>query len=613
MTMYLYKTFKSYKNFCVKQGFSVFISLAAFMLFFTLIGCNRVSASTLQISISDSAKIIPLTALNETAKNATITAPQTSPYLYFGLPEEYSLTLPFPVSALELKLTTVGDTQGSNGECLISLLYDSDFTSPNTLKKELSVRKTVQGLIPSNADFTVSFAFEPLGAAQNETIRGFAVYSSIPLSVKTATIVPATFGWSKREGQNWSGFSSEGGTIPSELFADAGENPAQTDFYAVSALLSPTEQTKHSSSALKVYLRDNPSDMGASSKQSRVSLSVADKNINIRRTPTQCMVNLDAILFSKDINLVSLEQNAHMVEGLVIELGVNKPVGDKKYIPIVADPGLMLDWPQSEWRRQDFELFSWEQFPSVLFFDFADYAIQDDFLKRLAFYVEKNGYTGRLWTEQQLAGLHAFNAQDYRAESLAAFFSQAHEEQFTLNESELLLRDILLENGIIVHNAAQAPLYSPGEGAIVSISRESEDYLRTVLLTHEALHGIYFVQSDFRDKVLSLYNQIDQKSLQFLIRYFEVTPSLNYDLSDTYLLKNEFMAYMLQQSPYAAKSYFADTLSNRYYIGQAEPELCEYIRKTKATAFEQASLSLSNFLYERWGLFGGRVTLVTMD
>ncbi|MFI3256927.1 MAG: hypothetical protein R3Y36_01360, partial [Spirochaetales bacterium] len=280
---------------------------------------------------------------------------------------------------------------------------------------------------------------------------------------------------------------------------------------------------------------------------------------------------------------------------------------DKNHVPIIADPAIVLDWPQNKWRDKGFEFFAWDQFPSVLIFDFADYAVQDDFLKRLAFYVEKNGYTGHLWTTKELEGLQSFTAQDYKAESLAEFFTQAYDENFALNESELLLKDILLENGIIVHNPNGVTEYIPGEGAIISIARESADYLRRILLTHEALHGIYFTHEIFRDKVTEVYNATHPTAVSFLRRYFEVTPSLNYDTDDAYLMQNEYMAYILQYSPYAVESYYADTLVNRYYIAAREPELCNYVRQTRASDFVTAAFDLSNFLFEQWGLYGGRV------
>ena len=51
--------------------------------------------------------------------------------------------------------------------------------------------------------------------------------------------------------------------------------------------------------------------------------------------------------------------------------------------------------------------------------------------------------------DEEIASLHGYNAHDYKAESLAAFFETAQSQNFQLNQSELLLRHILLENGII--------------------------------------------------------------------------------------------------------------------------------------------------------------------
>jgi hypothetical protein len=57
--------------------------------------------------------------------------------------------------------------------------------------------------------------------------------------------------------------------------------------------------------------------------------------------------------------------------------------------PLLSDPGLILEYPQSQWRDSRYELFSWADFPSILILDSADYAIQSAFFKRLAFFVEK--------------------------------------------------------------------------------------------------------------------------------------------------------------------------------------------------------------------------------
>jgi hypothetical protein len=45
--------------------------------------------------------------------------------------------------------------------------------------------------------------------------------------------------------------------------------------------------------------------------------------------------------------------------------------------PIKADPCLVIEWPQKNWRNRNYEIFRWDSFPSLLIFDFADYAVQD--------------------------------------------------------------------------------------------------------------------------------------------------------------------------------------------------------------------------------------------
>ncbi len=83
--------------------------------------------------------------------------------------------------------------------------------------------------------------------------------------------------------------------------------------------------------------------------------------------------------------------------------------------PIPADPGTILTWDRSQWRRPDFELFSWDRYPGVLIFDTASYNVQDDLFNRLAFFVEKAGHVGTIPSPASLAGLHGYNAHDYQA------------------------------------------------------------------------------------------------------------------------------------------------------------------------------------------------------
>jgi hypothetical protein len=134
--------------------------------------------------------------------------------------------------------------------------------------------------------------------------------------------------------------------------------------------------------------------------------------------------------------------------------------------PIPADPGQILTWDQSSWRKPDYELFSWSRFPRVLILDFATYQVQDAFFKRLAFFVEKAGHAGKLESFAALKGLHGYNAHDYRAEDLARFFTTARKDPAGLSAEEGELERLLEDNGVLKQTSDGS---APGDGCVLSI------------------------------------------------------------------------------------------------------------------------------------------------
>jgi hypothetical protein len=287
---------------------------------------------------------------------------------------------------------------------------------------------------------------------------------------------------------------------------------------------------------------------------------------------------------------------------------VNRPFPAE---PVPADPGLLLAYPEEAWRDPRYELFRWPRFPSILIFDTADYAVQDRLFKRMAFFVEKAGFRGRLVPDAELAELRGWNAHDYRAEDLARFFSAAGED-FPLSPEEGELRSILLREGII--RSAGGAGFSPGAGAVLSISRESPDYLRSLFMNHEGFHGLFFIDEDFRGFSRRRWEALDGVSRGFIRSYFD---SQRYDLGDDYLMVNEFMAYCLQQPVSQAGRYFGENLAGRIYAtpwrrpvlppggedAGVWPEL--------ARAFSREAEAFSSYVDRRWGFAAGRVRSVT--
>ena len=301
---------------------------------------------------------------------------------------------------------------------------------------------------------------------------------------------------------------------------------------------------------------------GMDEKVQNVVLSLTD---GTRKLPYRLFVRSGkhtVYFYSRDIPFEP--QDIYLDEslpGFRIEKITAQPVSlmvQKVPEPIPADMGTLLRYDKAAWRRSDYELFSWNLFPDILVFDFRDYQLQSAFLKRLSFFVEKKGSTGRLLPNSVIGSLHGWNAHDYRAKDLARFFRTAEEEDFQLNEEEYLLRDILLEQGIIQRK--DGSLIS-GRGGILSISRQSSDRLRYLFITHEGYHGLYFASAEYREEVNTIWNDLSEDEKEFWRIFLDWKL---YEVKDTDLVINEFQAYLMQQHLSYVDIYFKDYTIPRF-------------------------------------------------
>ena len=599
---------------------------------------------------------VPLKALNKNARAGAINAPKKSDAMYFAFEKSpeilnltasglYALELEFEplmsagksgdaastnrISAESLsksssKSDIIGTVQTDAAEFAVGLLYANDFSTAGKLKENVRPRYPVTAQRFPHRAFSVSIGFAGI-AVQPADIRGFMVVAQESLKLKSAAIVPVRYGWLKAKTTLWYGTTADGGVIPPELYAESGI-PLCTEFPKPSAVIRTGNMEIEGRDNILIHFDETlPITLTTEQTQRRLSFQCSDKHISVYRAPNVYRLTLDGCLFPEPF--LTIEQTdtdiapdtsgradadeaasttaaATMICGITAEYYTPPPLS-----PITADPGIILHWPQTQWRHPSYELFAWEQFPSVLIFDFADYSAQASYLKRLSFFAEKKGFTGNLISDKELAPLHGFNAHDYRAETLATFFQKAEEEHFPLNKSELHLRAILFHNGIIVRTETGI---EAGNGAIVSISRQSAPGLRYRFITHECLHGIYFTEENFRTVVTGVFRQTDPRAVRFLRRYFEVYSALQYNTDDDYLLQNEFMAYLLQQDSSSLQHYY-NKISWFRTMNEAEPALCRYMRNTNAKAFMQAAAQMSSFLYTTWGVRGGRIYLAKIE
>lgn len=249
--------------------------------------------------------------------------------------------------------------------------------------------------------------------------------------------------------------------------------------------------------------------------------------------------------------------------------------------PLPADLQAILIYPQAAWRGPDWEVFRWTAFDEVLIFDTASYRIQEMLFRRLAYFVEKARFRGRILTDDELAGRYGYNAHDYTAADLARFFTQAANDRVQLNDQELWLRDFLVAEGVI---RTGSDAWEAGSGAVLSISRESSPALREQLLQHEAAHGLYFVEPAYRLQISKLWQNIDESARAAWRAYLS---SLAYDTSWEDLVINEFQAYLAQHRE----------ANIGYYFGVLVPSRLDRNRSVEQEAavwFETGSKALLN-------------------
>lgn len=447
--------------------------------------------------------------------------------------------------------------------------------------------------------FTVS-----LTLGKNDVIpAGFFLHSSHPCAIDKVTFGEARLGWDFSSAVPVYAFSSKGGTINML-------STASFDFSVAEGLFPASNSQKTVLPKIAVTLAATD-DAGTWNKQRKLYAHYGSEEFAIRRHVCAQKEQHTLQLSAFDSGYSKLDFGSTN-EVLAMMMSANNtaalPRKDGTVLhPLVTDLGLIPDWPKKNWRTADYELFEWEEVPHVLFFDFADYSVQSDFLTRLAYFAEKTGYKGTLVDDEFVATHHGYNAHDYRDRDLAAFFTLTAQQGFQLNSRELLLRDILLANGVI--KSKKDGTYEPGVGAVVSISRESADYLRWQFLSHESWHGIYFTSEVFRREVDTVYDSFDPVSLDFIQTFWETQPGLNYDRTDDYLMRNEFMAYIMQQGLSNVGPYFVG-LAKRDSVNRIEGPLASYIRDTEAGAFVRAGQELNAWAFENYGFAAGRVNLV---
>ena len=482
-------------------------------------------------------------------------------------------------------------------------LGDEDFTIQGKFlnKKYPDTRRIqIQGNEKNAPEiFDISFAVQKNDNIQKYVPDGFFIYSTIRCRIIAAIVVPAEIGFDKTNEIPFYGFACNGGIVNFES--------KTFDFSGASMVFPVQSNTKQTMPEYRLLLSENPENKTTREHSVKVQINVGGEKLYVNNVTAAREIIIPTAALNTPFSRTEFADNADCVDSLIMRGTKGAASEDGEVLePIRTDPGLILNYKTSQWRTGEYEIFEWDRFPRILFFDTRNYDVQDKLFRRLAFFVEKQGYKGRLLTNAELGDMHGYNAHDYSAQSMANFFNKAKEIGFQLNEEELLLKKILIHNGLLEEDGIYV---KANEGGIVSISRETPDWSRVNLLAHEGWHTIFFRDAEFRNFVSAVYYTFDSDSRDFLIDYFKSQPSLGYDVNDEYLMHNEFMAYIMQNRLSEVANYFV-RIANFGTVIKYTPELAAYIRNTEGRGFEDAANALNDFVYDKYGIVCGNIALV---
>lgn len=586
--------------------------LVVFLLIIIFFTVNR-HKSAVHLECIETQGSSSLIAINKYAQKGIIKDGQTaffkfSPHqlqLLSSVYEKYSTTS----ITVRINLLPKKNKEHQNGFLKFGFLTEKDFTK-SSKKNLVNISDSSHPLIQANLDnapqiFDISLAAQKqqdIKDYQKNLPKGFFISSDYDCKIVAACAVPSEMGFDINYEVPFYGFAGNGG------YLDFSNNTIDC---SGASLVFPVENTLISSMPeFAITLDQTKENKSTLENKVLINFTLGGEKFSLKNVKTDSQIIIPSSALKSPFSRAEITQNSDHISSFILRATYNQPNSEGQVlIPVRTDPGLILNYNKSAWRTLDYEIFEWDRFERILFFDTRNYNIQDNFFKRMAYFVEKEGYKGTLLTNEQLQGKHGYNAHDYSAVSMANFFNKALQENFTLNKEEEILKKILLENDLIEFDGT---VFIPNEGGIVSISQESAPYLRSTFLAHEGWHTLFFKDEEFRNFTSAVYYTMDQTSIQFLKDYFKSQPGLGYDQNDDYLMHNEFMAYIMQQNISEVSKYFVH-LANRGSVIKYTPKLAAYVRNTEGKTFEDAALALNDFVFDKYQIIGGNITLISKN
>ncbi|WP_041176937.1 hypothetical protein [Borrelia crocidurae] len=267
--------------------------------------------------------------------------------------------------------------------------------------------------------------------------------------------------------------------------------------------------------------------------------------------------------------------------------------------PINADLKLIFNYTKKNYRRDSFEFFNFIANPNVYIIKFKTLHDQALMLKRMAFFLEKKEFRGRLLSNTELENKVGWGGHDYRLQDIITFFNKAQKLNIKLNKEEITLKNLIIANKLayIVNNIIKIKNKSKN----IAFATYSEDEIMSKtdqmrIFMHEMLHMYFFTDNNFNKEIVNFWNKnISPNNKKSWINFLD---NIGYDVTFNYLVMNEFYAYTTALPKENIANYLINT---------------NYFSKTEFKEYEQWAIKLEKLLWQTKGLIPGELLILFKD
>jgi hypothetical protein len=215
----------------------------------------------------------------------------------------------------------------------------------------------------------------------------------------------------------------------------------------------------------------------------------------------------------------------------------------------------------AETPSKETEYFQLTHNPKVYVIDFSSLEEQGYTMNRMALLLETsigsqeyvvNDNEMYMLIAQTGENMATFNlGHDFRMSAIAEFFNLAAKQKIQLNLYELKLKNLLLENKLLLVNDAH--YVAADKTALITASKLQNDNpgtpqdesivmdTRQIILQHELSHGEYFTNDDYYQYCHDFWNTLTDAQKESIRAYLE---NKYYDKEREDLMINEFQAYL---------------------------------------------------------------------